>query len=406
MNILLANITKTFEISSSAAAVTPTRVLFRKMEAPPKETKILHALKDVCLEVKENERVGVIGRNGSGKTTLLQTIAGMIEPTSGTVRVDGHVSCIMTLGVGLREQLSGRENIYIDGEINGKSRREIDTIIDEIIAFADIGEFIDLPVRTYSTGMKSRLAFSMITHIEPQILLIDEALSAGDKDFSGKASDKMRELCAKGKILMVVSHSMPTIVDMCNRCIWLDQGRIVMDGDPSAVTEAYLEAVRIADEDEMRKRFSRRMGAESFVPGCEVSNLDFVDGMGQSRLIFNAGEELTMAVGVRTALPIEKPDFRLSLFRLDGLLLMQSIAAEDGFEPGRIDGEGRFEVQVGPIPFRKGTYEAKIEFLDQSKEAESPILAAMSTVLKIEDTEEAPGAFLFNTFAEWHVVRK
>src|SRR6185503_15052818 len=154
----------------------------------------------------------------------------------------------MTLGTVLREEATGRENIYIDAEVQGKTRTEVAPLVDRIIDFSELGTFIDLPVRTFSSGMKARLAFSMLAFIEPEILIIDEVLSVGDAGFSRKAGARMQELARAGRIVLVVSHGMRSIVDMCSRCLWLDGGRIVMDGDPRAVTAAYEQSVRAADD--------------------------------------------------------------------------------------------------------------------------------------------------------------
>ena len=194
-------------------------------------------LRGLSFQFAEGERIGVIGRNGAGKTTLLQLIAGIGVPTGGVLEINGHVTAIFTLGLGLREDLSGRENIFIDGELQGRSHAETAAVMAATIAFAELGEFIDRPVRTYSTGMKARLAFSMLVHIEPEILIIDEALSVGDAQFARKATAKMRELTQRGKILIVVSHSMGAIRDMCNRCLWIDGGVIRMDGTPEALSD-------------------------------------------------------------------------------------------------------------------------------------------------------------------------
>jgi len=224
------------------------------------------ALSDLTLSIHKGERVGIIGRNGAGKSTLLQMLAGISEPTSGQLKISGKVTAVLTLGVGLREDLSGRENIYLDGEAQGKTHEEINAHVSAIVEFAELGKFIDLPLRTYSTGMKARLAFSIITQIDPEILIIDEALSVGDTAFSIKAGKRISQLCAQGAIVMVVSHSMQSIRDLCNRCLWFDAGNLLMDGSPQVVTEAYVESVRKTDEGDHLTRFRELVGAQSFIP--------------------------------------------------------------------------------------------------------------------------------------------
>ena len=231
------------------------------------------ALDDLTLSIREGERVGIIGRNGAGKSTLLQMLAGIIEPTSGRLSISGKVTAVLTLGVGLREDLTGRENIYLDGETQGKAREAMDADVGAIVEFAELGKFIDLPLRTYSTGMKARLAFAMITQINPEILIIDEALSVGDAAFSVKAGKRIAQLCAQGAIVLIVSHSMQSIRELCNRCLWLNQGKLVMDGTPEQVTRAYLESVREADEANHVARFRNLVGVRSWIPGFDLTEL-------------------------------------------------------------------------------------------------------------------------------------
>ena len=198
------------------------------------------AVQTTTLTVHAGERLGIIGPNGAGKSTLLRIMAGLADPSSGQIDVEGRVTAIFTLGLGLREDLRGRENIYVDGELQGKSRAEVAEVVDDIIAFTDIGEFIDRPVRTYSTGMKSRLAFAMLIHINPEILIIDEALSAGDCLFAAKAYRKMQEICDRGMITIIVSHTMQNVLDLCTRCLWMENGRVVMDGDAAEIGRAHV----------------------------------------------------------------------------------------------------------------------------------------------------------------------
>ncbi|GGI80052.1 ABC transporter ATP-binding protein [Legionella impletisoli] len=214
-------------------------------------------LDSLNFEVNSGERIGIIGRNGAGKSTLLSILAGVSKQTSGVVNIRGKVTAVMTLGLGLREDLSGRENIYLDGQIQGKTREEVDKVIDEIISFAELDDFIDKPIKTYSTGMKSRLAFSMLVGIEPEILIIDEALSAGDAFFANKASNKIKEICQRGKIVILVSHSMATIETMCNRCLWLEKGSILMDAEPTKVTKSYLKKIREEDQHQVVEESQR-----------------------------------------------------------------------------------------------------------------------------------------------------
>jgi lipopolysaccharide transport system ATP-binding protein len=280
------------------------------------------ALSDLTLSIRKGERVGIIGRNGAGKSTLLQMLAGISEPTSGQLHITGKVTAVLTLGVGLREDLSGRENIYLDGEAQGKTHKEIDSHVSAIVEFAELGKFIDLPLRTYSTGMKARLAFSIITQIDPEILIIDEALSVGDAAFSIKAGKRISQLCAQGAIVLVVSHSMQSIRDLCNRCLWLDAGNLLMDGTPQAVTEAYIESVRKADEGENITRFRELVGTQSFSTDYELDEIQLSsDGLKFNK--FMSGQPLQIYCKFSVPESNSLGYFILRCIRLDGALISE-----------------------------------------------------------------------------------
>lgn len=221
---------------------------FNKAQLSSTDKLVLDNLK---FEFRAGDIIGLIGRNGAGKSTLLSILAGISQKTGGDLDICGNVTAVMTLGIGLRDDLTGRENIFLDGQLQGKTHEEILEAADEIIDFSELGQFIDRPVKTYSTGMKSRLAFSMLVCISPEILLIDEALSAGDVFFAEKASKKIKEICAIGKIVIIVSHSTATIESMCNRCLWLEKGHINMDDEPAVVIQHYLK--KLKEEERVQK---------------------------------------------------------------------------------------------------------------------------------------------------------
>lgn len=197
------------------------------------------ALKDVSFDIKKGETVGIIGRNGSGKSTLLQLVCGILKPTSGTVVVQGRVSALLELGAGFNPEFTGRENVYFQGALLGSTQAQMEERFDDIAAFADIGEFIDQPVRTYSSGMFVRLAFAVATSVSPNVLIVDEALGVGDTAFQHKCRIRMREMAEAGATLLVVSHDRTTITGLCDHCMLLDQGSIVMSGLPADVFDYY-----------------------------------------------------------------------------------------------------------------------------------------------------------------------
>ncbi|WP_243416825.1 ABC transporter ATP-binding protein [Pseudoflavonifractor capillosus] len=237
-------------VSITYRTVRPLAFLdcFRK-GAAKKKKKDFQAVKDVSFDVYKGEIVGLIGKNGSGKSTLLRSVANIYKPDSGTIDCYGQSVALMAIGVGFVNELSGRDNIYLSAMLMGYTKQQIDEKIDEIINFAEIGDFIDEPVRSYSSGMHSKLAFSITAVMEADIMLVDETLSVGDTRFKKKSSRKMKELIHdESKTVLIVSHSTSTLQELCQRVIWLDQGRVRMIGDTETVLDAYQQSIAMPGE--------------------------------------------------------------------------------------------------------------------------------------------------------------
>jgi ABC-type polysaccharide/polyol phosphate transport system ATPase subunit len=210
--------------------------------------KEVDALKGVSFEVPHGQVLGVVGANGAGKSTLMRTVAGILPPTSGRVEVDGRVSTLLALGVGFNKDLSGRDNVVLGGLAAGLSREHLAEKYDEIVAFAELDEFMDMPMRTYSSGMYGRLAFSVAVNMDPDILLVDEALSVGDARFRRKSFKKMRQLIRQDRTIMLVSHALGSIEELCDAAIWIDKGELRMWDAPDAVVEAYTEYLGVKED--------------------------------------------------------------------------------------------------------------------------------------------------------------
>lgn len=203
---------------------------------------MFEALHDISFRIKPGERVAIVGGNGAGKSTLLSIIAGVAAPSEGTVRTEGRVGALLELGTGFHEDLTGRENIRVNASLLGLTAKELTRQFDSIVNFAEIDAFIDEPLRTYSSGMAARLGFAVAIHIEPQILVLDEVMGVGDARFQAKCRDRIDELVAGGVTLLFVSHAMDAVREICDRAIWLKQGKVVQDGEAAAVIKAYAEA--------------------------------------------------------------------------------------------------------------------------------------------------------------------
>ncbi len=224
------------------------------------QKEVFAALDNITIRIDEGEKVGVIGLNGAGKSTLMQIISGYSKESEGIVEVCGRVNAILEVGTNLSKELTGRENIYLAGEMYGLSKEQIEEMMPKIIEFVDIGLYFDYPVKTYSSGMMARVAFAQISFIEPEILIIDEVLGVGDISFVEKSTKLIQDLCKKGKILLVVSHSMATINQMTDRCIWLNHGKIIMDDKTKIVTDSYIKYVRKLQAEEYAKEAEKRLG--------------------------------------------------------------------------------------------------------------------------------------------------
>lgn len=246
ISIRVENLSKCYQIYEKPQE----RLLQMLMRGRRQYFREFWALRDISFEIRRGETVGIIGRNGSGKSTLLQTICGTLNPTAGTVQTQGRIAALLELGAGFNPEFTGRENVYLAANLYGLSREEIDARFESIRAFADIGDFVEQPVKTYSSGMFVRLAFAVIVHVDADILIIDEALSVGDAYFVQKCMRFLRDFMAKG-MLLFCTHDIGAVINLCNKAIWLDHGKIMMLDTPKKVSEGYLAAL-CATEDAVR----------------------------------------------------------------------------------------------------------------------------------------------------------
>jgi ABC-type polysaccharide/polyol phosphate transport system ATPase subunit len=240
------DVSVTYRTSLEAAPTLKSTVL--KLGRREKVVREVHALKGVSYEVPEGQVLGVVGANGAGKSTLMRTVAGILPPNSGRVEVHGRVSTLLALGVGFNRKMTGRQNVVLGGLAAGLTRDQLAEKYDEIVRFAELEDFMDMPMRTYSSGMYGRLAFAVAVTMEPEILLIDEALSVGDARFRKKSFRKMRELCGENRTILLVSHALGTIKELCDAAIWLDHGELKMWDDADSVVDAYTEFLEVGED--------------------------------------------------------------------------------------------------------------------------------------------------------------
>lgn len=246
------------------------------------------ALKDVSFDIKQGDRVGIIGRNGAGKSTLLKILSRITEPTSGRISIKGRVASLLEVGTGFHPELTGRENIFLNGAILGMSKAEIKSKFDEIVAFAEVEKFLDTPVKRYSSGMYVRLAFAVAAHLEPEILIVDEVLAVGDAQFQKKCIGKMEEVGNEGRTVIFVSHSMPTVTSLCSRAILLESGKVVKDGPTSEVVMHYYTS---GQSSPASADFSRTYVGDTYV---RLLKGEIINGRGEVTLELNIDEPVTV----------------------------------------------------------------------------------------------------------------
>lgn len=251
--IEVRNVYKKFKIEYDKSNTLKEKMIFWKKG----KVEYHEVLKDISLNIKKGETVALIGTNGSGKSTLLKLMTRIIFPNSGTIEKDGKLTSLLELGAGFHPDFTGRENIYFNASIFGLTRKEIDNRIDEIIEFSELGEFIDNPIRTYSSGMYMRLAFSVAINVDADILLIDEILAVGDQHFQDKCYRKLEELRDSGKTIVIVTHSLDVVKKLCHRAIWIYKGEFRLDGDPVYVIDEYLKQVALDHKEEKKKEIEK-----------------------------------------------------------------------------------------------------------------------------------------------------
>ena len=244
--IRVEDVSVTYRTSLEAAPTFKSTVL--RLGRREKVVREVEALKGVSFEVPEGQVLGVVGANGAGKSTLMRTVAGILPPNSGRVEVHGRVSTLLALGVGFNRKMTGRQNVVLGGLAAGLTRDQLAAKYEEIVAFAELEDFMDMPMRTYSSGMYGRLAFAVAVTMEPEILLIDEALSVGDARFRKKSFRKMRELCGENRTILLVSHALGSIKELCDQAIWIHKGELRMWDDPEAVVDAYTEFLEVGED--------------------------------------------------------------------------------------------------------------------------------------------------------------
>ena len=313
------------------------------------EAEEFWALRDVTFDVAGGTTVGLIGPNGSGKTTLLKLIAGILSPTSGLIERRGRVAALLELGAGFHPDLTGRENVYLNGSILGLSRRQIDRSFDAIVDFSGVERFIDNQVKFYSSGMHVRLAFAVAVHVDPEILLVDEVLAVGDEPFQRKCIGRMKQFQADGRSIILVTHALDLVRDLCDRALMLEAGEVVVDGSPRDAVRRFREryASQALDLEGEREWGTR----DVTVLACTVT-----DGHGVAKEEFAPGEDFGIEIDIEATAPVDEPRVGFEIRNHMDLLIYGVHTGLRGEEVGRVDGRRRVRFRCRDLPLVEGRY--------------------------------------------------
>lgn len=377
--IEVSGVTKKFKVYYDKGSELKEKILFWKRNKYENRT----VLDNISFTVKKGEAIGLVGKNGCGKSTTLKLLTKIIYPDEGNIEMCGRVSSLIELGAGFHPDMTGRENIYTNASIFGLGKKEIDKRLEDIIAFSELHEFIDSPVRTYSSGMYMRLAFSVAINVDADILLIDEILAVGDANFQAKCFNKLREIKAKGTTIVIVSHSLGQIEQICDRSIWIKDGKIQMEGTPKNVHLEYLEYMnqermdeaekerirleakaakerqeaekraeeqRKKEEEEREKR--RRYGSKD----ATFTDIKILDKDGNPAEIFRTGESMLLDLNYKVDKKVSDAVFGFGIFRSDGLWCYGTNTRIDRLENFDIEKDGNYKVLLDSIMLIPGQY--------------------------------------------------
>lgn len=316
----------------------------------------LWALKEVSFSLEKGKTLGIIGENGSGKSTLLKILARILRPDKGSFETDGKISALLELGAGFHPELTGRENIYLNGSILGLKKREIEGKFEEIVSFSGLQKFVDMPVKSYSSGMYLRLGFAVAVNVNPDILLIDEILAVGDELFQRKCSDKIFEFKLAGKTIVLVSHSLEAVRNLCETALWLKDGEVKALGKSGQVIEAYLKSLNQEEASPRGAEVGTGFGSRHGSYEAEIMKVEFLNSNGKSGGSFKTGDKFIARLNYQAHQAIEKPVFGVAIFGPDGTNITGPNTKISRQEINKIEGQGHIDYIVENLPLLPGTY--------------------------------------------------
>jgi lipopolysaccharide transport system ATP-binding protein len=394
--IRVDNLSKCFQIGSSqvggyrtlresimdgvTAPARKLKRLFRGERGEQKQEQTHWALRDVNFEIRPGEVIGLIGRNGAGKSTLLKVLSRITEPTMGRIELRGRVLSLLEVGTGFHQELTGRENIYLNGAILGMSRREIERKFDDIVAFAEVEKFLDTPTKRYSSGMYIRLAFAVASHLDAEVLLIDEVLAVGDAAFQQKCLDRISTLARSGGTVIFVSHNMATVTSVCQSALVLDGGTLIGRGESREQARFYLAMLGERSATNLAERRDRRGSG-----AARLTDIRFLDGDGRPRESASGGEPLTIRLGYESTEAVKSVEVHLWLVNDRGVNVTYLSSRFSGDLLPHLQSRGAFECRIPELALAPGTYLLNVDVVAG--------LDLIDSVQAAASLEVEPGAF-------------
>jgi len=368
--ITVKNVAKVFRVYYDRAASLKDKILFKKRN----KYEDRWVLNDISFEVQKGEAIGIIGQNGCGKSTMLKLMTKIMYPDKGSIEINGRIASLIELGAGFHPDMSGRENIYTNSSIFGLTREEIRNRVENIIDFSEIREFIDNPVRTYSSGMYMRLAFSVAIHVDADVLLVDEILAVGDASFQAKCFNKMREIKAKGMTIVIVSHGLGEIEQLCEKSIWIDGGYIRKQGTPFDVHPVYLDYMGKknhpleqhntdgSSEKANESETSSSLNENKDIRDIEIISVNVYDADNDKKDLFETGKPMTIKIKYKVNKPVKKHIAEISIFRNDGLKCYGTSTFIDKVNTPEISEDGIIEILIKDNNLLPGMYSLDAAF--------------------------------------------